>query len=299
MSMKISSFKHYISDAVKSLIRNKTISIASILTVTATLFILGVFLLTVLNVRDGIVSVESMVEIRVFLNDEITETEQSSLETALKQHPGVREVEYESKEEALEKFREQMAEDGEGLLSGLDGSANPLPDSFIVRLTSPEKAEEVVEAIKNMGGIDTIKNDRELVNILMSISRTIRWVGVALFALLIGVSLFLIGNTIRLTVFSRRREIGIMKFVGATDWFIRWPFVIEGVIIGLFGAIFANIVLFYAYRYAFVSINESWLGINLIAPSYVYNVLMGQFALAGIGIGVLGSVISLRKFLNV
>lgn len=299
MGMKISSFKYYFIDAFKSLKRNKTIGTASMATVAATLFIMGVFLLTMLNISQGVKSVESKVEIKVFLKNDITLTDQRDIEIKLKTGEGVKEVIYESKSEALKKFTEQLSEKDRGLLSGYDNSNNPLPSSFIVRMDNPQMAQVVADSVKDMKGVDSIGNDKELIENIIAISKAIRWIGLAIFVMLIGVSLFLIVNTIKLTVFSRRREIGIMKFVGATDWFIRWPFVIEGVILGIAGGLIADLILYYSYKFTFIKITEALMVIQLIKPEYILTVILWQFVLAGAGIGALGSVIALRKFLTV
>jgi cell division transport system permease protein len=150
-----------------------------------------------------------------------------------------------------------------------------------------------------MPGIETIKDAKEVVDKIIAITNAIRWVGIVIFAILIGVSLFLIGNTIKLTVYARRREIGIMKYIGATDWFIRWPFVLEGMFIGILGALFATLILYYGYRYIFVKMSSQIVMMQLINPAYVYNVIFGEFILGGIFIGVLGSIMAIRKFLSV
>lgn len=298
--MKISTFKHFTVDAFKSLKRNLTISLASIITVAATLFIFGVFLLVMENANALMSSIESKVEIKVFLMEDITFTDQRELEVALKKSVEVEEVTFESKSQALKNMRDIMGEGNESLLSGYEENNHPFPAAYIVRLKEPEYANTVAERVKTMPGVDSVGNDRELVESIINLSKALRWVGLFIFALLGGVSLFLIVNTIRLTVFSRRREIGIMKFVGATDWFIRWPFVIEGMVIGLIGAGVSNISLYYIYKYAVKGITSgSLLMINLIEPAYILNTISWQFTAAGIGIGAIGSIIALRKFLAV
>lgn len=297
--MKINSFKYYFVDAFKSLKRNITISTASMATVAATLFIMGVFMLTMLNVSKGVSSVESKVEIKVFLMDDITLTDERNIEVKLKDSSGVREVIYESKSEALKKFTEQLSEKDRSLLSGYDNQNNPLPSSFIVRMDNPEMAQSIADSVQGMKGVESVGNDRELIENIIAISKAIRWIGLAVFAMLIGVSLFLIVNTIKLTVFSRRREVGIMKFVGATDWFIRWPFVIEGVVLGIIGGLIANIVLYYSYKFTVTRITESLMAIQMISPEYVFTTILWQFLLAGAVIGAVGSSIALRKFLTV
>ena len=297
--MKISSFKYYISDALKSLKRNLTISTASVATVSATLFILGVFLLVMVNIESGITKVEDKVEIKIFLKEDITIPDQNDLEVAIKGMNEVRDVKFESKSDALKKWRDTLAEKDKGLLSGYSDTDNPLPASYIVTMNKPEYAQIIAEKVKGMPGVESVGNDKELIEIIISISNALKWVGIVIFLMLIGVSLFLIGNTIRLTVFSRRREIGIMKFVGATDWFIRWPFIFEGIFIGIIGAIMANVLLYYFYKFTFRQVTEHLIAIQMISPSYVFSTLMLQFVLAGTFIGAIGSFISLRKFLTV
>ena len=298
MKMKLSSIKYFIVDAFKSIRRNLTISIASMATVLVTLLIFGVFLLTALNIGKGVADIESKVEIMVVLKDDVTMMDQREIEIKLRKETGVKDVVYESKAEALEKFKGQLNE-YKDLLNGYDDKNNPLTNSFLVKLEKPEYAEEVADSVSNMTGVESVENDQELINKIASFTKAIRWVGVVLFIILVGVSLFLIINTIKLTVFSRRREVGIMKFVGATDWFIRWPFIIEGVIIGLLGAVLSNIVLYSSYSVLFSVISKQLITMTLVSPSYVLTVMLGEFIIGGILIGAFGSFIALRKFLIV
>ncbi|HSN57882.1 MAG TPA: permease-like cell division protein FtsX, partial [Clostridiaceae bacterium] len=251
--MKISTQKYFFKDALNSLKRNITVSTASIATVAATLFILGIFMLTLLNVNQGIVSVESQVEVKIFLKDDITAPQKTELETKVKGVAGVTAVTFESKEQALANFKEQLGDQNQSLVDGLEKD-NPMPSSYIVKVNEPNTISAVVEAVKGQAYVLSIKDGREIVNKIISITNTIKWVGSAIFLILIGVSLFLIGNTIKIIVYSRRREIGIMKYIGATDWFIRWPFVIEGIILGVSGALIADGILFYAYKVVFAKV---------------------------------------------
>lgn len=298
MSMRFSSIKYFIVDAFKSIKRNLTIGIASMATVLVTLLIFGSFLLTALNIGKGVEDVESKVEIMVFLKNDITKMDQNEIEIKLKQQPGVKEVTYETKEIALEKFKKQLNQ-YEELLNGYDEKTNPLPSSYLVKLEKPEYAQTVATSVSDMTGVENIGNDQDVINKISSFTKAIRWVGLALFIVLVGVSLFLIINTIKLTVFSRRREVGIMKIVGATDWFIRWPFIIEGVVIGLMGAVLSDIILFFSYKAVFSMLSKQLITITLVPPTYVLTVMSWQFALGGILIGAFGSFIALRRFLRV
>ena len=313
--MRISTFKHFISDAFKSLNRNKTISIASVATVLTTLLVFGAFMLTALNVNMELNTVQSKVEVKVFLNDNIDATQQQNIENMLKNIEGVTGVIYVSKNEALAQFKKQI-EGNEKILAGYTDENNPLPASFTVKLSDPNVADAVVKAMsvtedntnaeslatgetQYLAGVESVGNDQNLINTIDSVSRTVRWVGIALFIVLIGISLFLIMNTIKITVFSRRREIGIMKFVGATDWFIRWPFVIEGIVIGAIGAFLSSIVLYFAYNAVFKWIVSSMFIVNLVQPQFVLTTLLACFVGGGVVVGAIGSIFALRKFLIV
>lgn len=291
-------FKMFIIDALKSLKRNKTITFASIITVAATLFIFGVFLIVAQTINMGVESVESKVEIKAYLIDEITTQEQSNIETILQGVEGVKEITYESKEEAFDKFKERLGEDN-AILAGFSEDRNPLPNSFVVSLEEPEAAMRVEEALSGVRGVEDVGNERETVERIIGLAKIIRTMGVVIFIILVVVSLFLISNTIKLTVYSRRREIGIMKFVGATDWFIRWPFLIEGMIMGLIGGIIAVGVVFFAYQLVYTDITQSLFYAGLVKPSEVLNSFSWQFGLTGLVIGALGSFIALKRFLDV
>lgn len=306
---------YFLSVAFKSLKRNKTISIASVTTVLTTLLILGVCLLTGLNIRTSISDIQSKVEVKVFLKDNITEEEKSNIEAMLDSLPGTKDISYESKEEALANFREQVS-GNEEILEGYDENNNPLPTSFIVSLDDIEFASTLEDSLKAgtyvdesgrevtkyLDGIESIGNDQDLINNIKSFSNTINIIGIVLMIILLSVSLTLIMNTIRITIFSRRKEIGIMKFVGATDWFIRWPFIVEGIVIGISGAIISTIIIYFGYNALYGQLTGSVSVISvikMISPNYVLTTMSWQFALVGMGIGGGGSFIAMRKFLKV
>lgn len=296
--MKINTFKHFVGDAAKSLKRNRAMSTAAVATVAATLFVLGLFLLTILNIQQVMKEVESKVEIKVILKDDIKMNEQKELEKAIKDTAGVLDLTFESKSQALENLRNQLGEQNKSLVEGLD-KENPMPNSYIIKVNKPEIVADVVDNIKGMSGIEVIKDGREIVDKIIAISNTIKWVGIAIFAILIGVSLFLIGNTIKLTVYARRREIGIMKYIGATDWFIRWPFIIEGAVIGILGALIANALLYFGYNFIYTKVSSQMLIMQLVNPTYILSTIIGEFLLGGVLIGVIGSILAIRKFLAV
>lgn len=296
--MKINTITYYIQDAFKSLKRNKTISIASVITVLITFFVLGIFLLVANNINQGIETVQNKVEIKVFLKDDIKLIEQREIEIKLREIEGVKEVIYASKEEEFNNFQQTINEN-DGLLQGYTLQNNPFSASFTVKLDSPEYASNISEGIKDFEGVEDIGDQQELVDKIIGVVNGIKIVGMGLFIVLVGVSIFLIMNTTKLTVYSRRREVGIMKFVGATDWFIRWPFVIEGMVIGFSGATLACGVLYFAYRGIFTWVASQLVFVNLVPVTYVLTVLSWQFMAGGIIVGGIASVIALRKFLVV
>ncbi len=298
-TMRFSTIKLFITDAFKSLRRNITISVASILTVMATLFVLGAFVMILLNVKVGITDVESQVEANVFLNDNIKIEDQKNILSKLNSIPEVINISFQTKQQALNNWKKQLGSKNKELLSGMQQN-NPLPNSYIVKVKSPENITKVENSLKGVSGIYEISDGRDIVNKISAVTKTVKWVGGVLFVILIGVSLFLISNTIKLTVYARRREIGIMKYIGATDWFIRWPFIIEGMVIGFFGAVVADIVIYNLYVFAFnrASTFVSTM-MNLVSPMYFVTNLSWAFILGGIFIGALGSILSIRKFLIV
>lgn len=296
--MKFNSIKYFFVDAFKSLKRNRTLSIAAMITVLITFFIFGTFILLGLNFNNVIEDVASKVEIKVYLDDDIKLIDQREIELKLNEQEGVKEVIYESKEEAFLNFKESL-KDNPGLLKGFDLENNPLPSSYIVKLNAPEFAENIAKSIDGMTGIEDISNQQEMIDTISNFVGGVRVAGITLFGVFVAVSIFLITNTTKITVYSRRKEVGIMKFVGATDWFIRWPFIIEGMIIGTIGSLISSVLLFLLYKWAYGYIVSSMLIVTLVPPVFVLNTLAFFFILGGVIVGALGSIFALRKFLDV
>lgn len=296
--MKINTTKYFISDALKSIKRNRTISIAAMVTVLITFFVFGTFILVALNFNKSIEDVASKVELKVYLTDEIKLLEKNEVEIKLSEQPGVKEVIYESKDEAFTNFQKSL-EDNPGLLQGYTLKNNPLPSSFIVKLERPEDATAIGESVKDMVGVESVSSQQDLIDTITKFIDGIQLLGIGLFILFVGVSIFLITNTIKLTVYSRRREVGIMKFVGATDWFIRWPFIIEGIIIGAIGSLTSSIILFFTYKAVVSAIVTNMFYVSLVPVTFVFSTLIWVFLLGGMVVGAIGSFAALRKFLVV
>ena len=295
--MKFRTLEYFVAEAVKSMRLNGLMSIASVSTVALSLLILGTFLMMVLNLNHLASALESQVEISVYLQDGLADRPMREVGTRITQIPGVTEVMFVSKEEALVKFKKRLGEQ-QSLLTAL-GDSNPLPNAFEVKVAKPEQVKAVAQAIGQLSGIENAKFGQEVVEKLFQLTQLIRIFGLVLIVFLAFAALFIISNTIRITVFARRREIGIMKYVGATDWFIRWPFVLEGMILGFGGALIAVLLLDQSYSLLTKQVYQSMAFLPLI-PRYPFVTEISLFLLvAGTVIGALGSTISLRKFLKV
>ena len=296
--MKINTINYFIVDALKSIKRNITVSFAAMLTVLVTFFFFCTFTLVGLNFNKTIEDVADKIEIKVYLQDDIKLVNQREVEIKLAEQEGVKAVTYESKDEAFTKLKKDL-EGNSGMLEGYSLENNPLASSYIVTLEDASYAGDVSKAVEDMTGVESITNQQELIEKISNVVDFVQILGVVLFFVFIGVSIFLIMNTIKLAVYSRRREVGIMKFVGATDWFIRWPFVIEGMIIGAVGSLLATAILYFIYRGVFGFIASNLLIANLVPVSFVLTTLLGGFLLGGIVVGAIGSIAALRKFLVV
>ena len=253
--MKISTAEYFITESLNSIRRNGLMSLASLMTVALSLLILGVFIILVMNLNHMASVLESQAQVTVYLQDTLKEVEVREIGTRITKLPGVTRVNFIAKEEAMNRFKQRLGEQ-QGLLAEL-GEANPLPNSFEVKLDRPERVKPVALAIAQLKGVEAARYGQEVVEQLFNLTRMVRIFGVVLILFLGLAALFIIVNTIRLTVFARRREIGIMKYVGATDWFIRWPFIIEGVLLGFLGACIAVLPLTQFYSMLTGQVYES------------------------------------------
>ncbi len=295
--MKIRTTEYFVREVFFSLKRNNWMTLASIGTVAVSLFVLGMFMLIVMNMNHMASSLESQVQISVYLQDDATDSEKRDIERDITSMQGIESVNYISKDEALERFRERLGEQ-KYLLEAL-GDTNPLPDSFEVTVKQPEMVKTAADTIQEYKGVESTKYGQDVIQHLFEITKLIRIFGVSLIVLLAGATLFLISNTIRLTVFARRKEIAIMKYVGATDWFIRWPFMLEGMVLGFFGAVLSVIVIRIAYSGITEKIYDTLAFLPLV-PMYPAIDYISLIILAcGMIIGALGSTISLKRFLKV
>ena len=294
--MKIRTSEYVVREVFFSLRRNSWMAFASIGTVAVSLFIFGMFLIIVMNMNKMVDALESQVEISVYLKDETTQQQRSQVEARIRGMQGIERVTFVDKETAMTRFKERLG-DQQFLLDAL-GEANPLPDSFEVVVRQPDMVRTAAAAIAALDGVETAKYGQDVVEHLFDITRLVRLFGVALMALLAGATLFIISNTIRLTVIARRKEIAIMKYVGATDWFIRWPFLLEGIVLGFFGSILAFVALRLTYGMITAKVYDT-LAFFPLLPLYPFLDYVGLvLLLCGMFIGAMGSTISLKRLLK-
>lgn len=275
-------------------------SVASVSSVAATLVILGVVFILIININSMTESVKVQFDsAQVYLADGLSNTQIDAMQEKIENIDGVKEVAFEDRDMALKKMKTSWKENG-NLLDGLE--TNPLPDSFVVVLKNLSYSKPVVASLEKIEGVEEVKYYQDIITKLTDVTRFIRTLGFSVIAVLIAVSTFIIANTIKLAVASRRREINIMKYVGATNWFIRWPFLVEGTILGLLGALLAMLIIFLTYQYTYEMFTSRF---YVLIAAYIVPVrsvmadLLLIFSVLGAGIGALGSINAMRRFLNV
>ncbi len=277
-------------------------SLASVLSVVCALVIIGITLTVAINVNYITNQIESNLEIKVYLNNNLPQMQKDEIYTSLIGHADVGNVTYESKSEALAKFKESLNE-SDYLLDGYTEENSPIPDSYIVKLKTPENIKAVYAFAKNLEGVRDAVYGEQTVDKLLQFNKFTNLISWAIFLILSMIAIFIIYNTVKLTVFSRRSDISIMKYVGATDWYIRFPFIIEGSFLGLMGSAVSILLIrnLYYFLYGLLqgSISILPMGGSVAPPGMVMTQVSIYFIIYGIVLGALGSIFSLKKFLNV
>jgi cell division transport system permease protein len=293
-------------EGFKSVFRNGWMSIASITSIVVSLFVLGVFILLVLNVNAVADGADSQVQINVHLALNVDQKLRETLQTEIGNMPEVSKITFISKDQGLKDLRADMGEDAAELLEGFDEDNNPLPDTLKVEVVEPTTVAFVAEKIEALNKTHTeqpiykVKYGKGSIETLFKITRAVRNIGFIFVAGLGLMSMFLISNTIRVTILARRKEIGIMKLVGATNYFIRWPFFIEGALIGLIGSLITSVVLYLGYSTLESTVQgDPMLQLQLIPFDSIWMLVVGVLVGLGVLIGVWGSTVSIRRFLKV
>ena len=299
--MKHNVLGYLLSEGFRNVFHNKKSSGASLAIMCATMLIFGVFFLIVENINNMVTNLEEQQGMRVFIKEDATDAQIEQIGDQIKALEGVNTTTYVSKEDALEIVLKKLG-DKKNLAAGWEES-NPFRASYVITLTDLKLSKNIQEEIWKIDNVYNIESRDDTINALVAIANGIRIVSATILVLLVLISIFIIANTIKLTVHARRKEISIMKYVGATDGFIRWPFIIEGIVIGILAAIVSIGLLAITYTLLSKGFAESSvmqkIGISLLSFSNMLNLLVTVYLVLGIGIGTIGSSISMRKYLKV
>ena len=304
----MSSLAYFFSESLKGLARNLSTALGSIVTIFLSLLIIGVFLVGGVVVDRVVESVESKVSITAYVADDAEQSDIEALQTYIRGLDGVKSVGFTTKDQALENFKNSMTSNPE-IVNQLDGQ-NPLPASIDVELSEAQQVENIANSIEGnelfakvcdnpTNPADSLKYGQKTVEKLFNLTNYIRYIGVALVALLIFVAFVFINNTIRLSILARRKEIAIMRLVGASNNFIRGPFLMEGALHAIIGAALAVLVLGLLRAFAIPRVQGAlpWLPIDVSGSTFLMIYLI--LVVAGLVIGLLGSALAMRRYLKV
>lgn len=297
--MRYNVLGYLIGEGFRNVLKNKKSTVASLMIMCATMFVFGIFFLIGENVQAIMHQVEEQQAMQVFIDPESTEQEITELGSKIKAIEFVNQADYVTKEDALNTVKSWF-KDNQNMIEPL-AKNNPFKASYVVTLTDLSKIEEVESQINTFDNVKSITLRSDTINKLLDIASGVRTVSAVILILLILISIFIISNTIKLTVHARRKEISIMKYVGATNGFIRWPFMVEGIIIGVVAAIISVFLLGLAYNYATGQTTGmvETIQYSLLKFSDTFNILIITYLVLGIGIGTIGSAISMKKYLEV
>lgn len=303
--MKISRFFYCLKQGLKNIYRNRTFSLASVATITCCLFLFGVFFCILVNFQDIVKTAETSVGVSVFFNDDVTESRIMEIKAMVELRDEVESVRYISSDEAWEEFSKIYFEDGDkGVLENLDID-NPLADSesLTIYLKDTSKQSELINYLQQMSEVRRINASQTVAEGFTNFSRLIGYASIGIIAILIAVAVFLISNTVMIGITVRKEEIAIMKYIGATDMFVKGPFLVEGIIIGLVGSAIPVAILRVLYVKIVELVNLHFASLQNIlkftSVNRVFGMLIPISLAIGLGIGFIGSYITLRKHIRV
>lgn len=300
--MNTGSIAYFIKTAFKSMYKNALMTIASIFVLIACMIIIGSVYLTGANVVSFMSKLEAQNEIVAFIDDDYKDDSLSRKNLCQKVSAikGVESVEYITKEQAFAEYRDGLGSNG-AYLEGYDGEDNPLRNELRIKINDLSRFSKISKEISELDEIANIRDSQDIVDVLISVRKVLTVLGVWIIAILAVVSLFIISNTIKLAMHNRRNEINIMKYVGATNSFIRFPFILEGVLMGVISTAVALLAQWCLYTYAIIPLlsDLSFLSSSIVPFKDMFNVLLIIFALIGFLVGIFGSSLSMRKYLKV
>lgn len=301
--MRFGTLRYTLKQGFKNIVRNKMFSIASIATMAACIFLFGIFFSIITNFNHIVKSAEEGVAVVVYFEDEATDTQVEKIGKQIQKYEGVADVKYVSAEEALEDFLSDYLEGNEELAAGF-AEDNPLvnSDNYEVYLESVEQQGDVVKYIESLEGVRKVNKSDVVAKTLSNFNVLLAWISGAIIFILLIVAIFLISNTVSMGITIRREEIAIMKYIGAKDSFVRAPFIVEGILIGVIGATIPLVILYFAYERAIQAIMTKFTVLNSIldflSAGQVYKTLLPVGLALGVGIGFVGSFFTIKKHLK-
>jgi len=303
-AMRISTFFYTIKQGIKSIWRNKMFSLASVATMTACIFLFGLFFIIVTNFQSMVKEAESGVAVTVLFDEGITEEKIEEIGDLIRARVEVARIEYTSPEEAWESFKDIYFNGNEAVAESF-ANDNPLANSasYAIYMNDISMQKTLVTYLKSVEGIRQVNQSETVANTLSDFNKLIGYISAGIILILLGVAIFLISNTIMVGISVRKEEIAIMKLIGATDYIVRAPFVVEGVVIGLIGAAIPLGILYLLYGeiITYVAENFSFIGgmLQFLSAEEMFNALIPVGLILGVGIGYIGSHITTRKHLRV
>lgn len=295
----IANLRFYFHEAFTSLSRNRLLSLTTVLSIAVCMVVLGIAVLVYVNTGLLVSRLESDVEMVVFLDPSLSHSETKAFAKTLKSLPGVKSVKFVSRDEALKNLESRFALGEDYDLKSTLGGDNPLPDTYRVKARDPHEVKSLARHIETMPGVTKIRYGQGLIDKLFAITRLVRNVAITLMVLLGAGAVFLVSNTIRLAIFARRKEIYLMRLVGATNWFIRWPFFIEGITMGLIGSLIGAGLVYTGYSYLLSNAGVVTAFIPLLSAKLEIMRLMFILLGGGVVLGLLGTWIAVNRYLKV
>ena len=301
--MRISGLFYSMKHGIINIWRNKLFSTASIATMTACIFLFGLFYAIVANFQSMVRDVEKGVAITVFFDEDASEEQIQAIGQAIKMAPGVLDQNYVSADAAWEEFKNMFYEEGEA--DEIYGDDNPLDKlaSYEVYLQDVSEQQELVKHLESLAGVREVRQSESVANMLTDFNRLVGYVSMGIIMILFAVAIFLISNTVSIGITVRKEEISIMKLIGASDYFVKAPFYVEGIMIGLIGSVLPMLIFYSLYEkmIQFVSDKFSFLSslMTFLPVNEVFQTLLPAAVALGIGIGFIGSAFTIRKHLRV
>jgi cell division transport system permease protein len=295
----IGNVGYFISQGCKYFWSNKYVSMAAVGVLAACLFIMGNFWLVYQNVDVNLKMLQDENETVLFLNDDLTDEQITEIGKRIAAIENVDKCEFVTKEQAFEDYKEAYSDEQDLYADIEEKGINPLRDYYVITMKDLALYDETIYQFQQLDGVYRVRMRKDIIDGMQQVAKAIYFVCYWIMGLLFAASLFIIVNTIKIARFVNRRQINIMKFVGATDWFVRWPFIFEGALIGFSAAALGFAVEWYAYTYVMEKLAAAIKAITIITFQQAFTPLLFAFIGCGLVVGILGSAISIRKYLDI